>query len=215
MMDDVVPDAGHWRATCIFAARPIRHRTHVRCPSSWPTGSPGLLTTTWRILRRFGLRSRMHVVFEAIPFSDGNGRVGRLVLNLMLMRAGYPPALVLLEWRTGDIHGLHLAQTSGNNIRQSAICWVARSGKRLSSISNRSRHPTRFRSHSARWRRAPATAPSTCLARPQRPPTGSEAQPPLVRHYRSGRAVSSGGRRLGHSARPTAHHGVNEAVMSK
>lgn len=39
--------------------------------------------------------------FEAIhPYTDGNGRVGRLLLNLMLMQDGYPPALALREWRT-------------------------------------------------------------------------------------------------------------------
>jgi hypothetical protein len=33
----------------------------------------------------------------------------------MLMHEGFPPALLPLEWRTGYMHGLHLAQTSGNH----------------------------------------------------------------------------------------------------
>ena len=51
-----------------------------------------------------------HHDFETIhPFTDGNGRVGRLLLNLMLMQAGYPPALVLREWRTRYIQALQAA----------------------------------------------------------------------------------------------------------
>jgi Fic family protein len=41
------------------------------------------------------LLARLHATFEAIhPFRDGNGRTGRLVLNLLLVRHGYPPAII-------------------------------------------------------------------------------------------------------------------------
>jgi Fic family protein len=51
-----------------------------------------------------------HHDFEAIhPFTDGNGRTGRLLLNLLLMQDGYPPALVLREWRPRYLQALQQA----------------------------------------------------------------------------------------------------------
>jgi fido (protein-threonine AMPylation protein) len=44
--------------------------------------------------------ARLHADFEQIhPFRDGNGRTGRLVLNLLLVRHGYPPAVILKQQR--------------------------------------------------------------------------------------------------------------------
>lgn len=44
--------------------------------------------------------ARIHVDFERLhPFIDGNGRTGRLLLNLILTRLGWPPTVIFKERR--------------------------------------------------------------------------------------------------------------------
>ncbi|MCW5890585.1 MAG: Fic family protein [bacterium] len=51
-----------------------------------------------------------HAWFERIhPFVDGNGRVGRLVLNFLLLQRGYSPAVILASDRSKYLHALKSA----------------------------------------------------------------------------------------------------------
>ncbi len=55
--------------------------------------------------------ARKHVAFESIhPFRDGNGRTGRLVMNLLLVRRGYPPAIIYNRDRSRYIAALIRAE---------------------------------------------------------------------------------------------------------
>jgi Fic family protein len=102
---DVAP---HPRATDAegpgsFRAHDIQPFPEGMQPPSWPQ-VPALLTD-WLVevndLRGPASESdpealaRVHSGFERIhPFLDGNGRAGRLILNLLLVRLGYPPAVI-------------------------------------------------------------------------------------------------------------------------
>lgn len=48
------------------------------------------------------------------PFTDGNGRTGRLLMNFSLMREGYPPAVIRKEDRERYLEALETASIDGN-----------------------------------------------------------------------------------------------------
>lgn len=60
------------------------------------------------------IAAEAHFKFVSIhPFTDGNGRVGRLVMNLILLKNNYPPAIIRKEDRTAYINSLEKGQTTG------------------------------------------------------------------------------------------------------
>jgi Fic family protein/DNA-binding XRE family transcriptional regulator len=58
-----------------------------------------------------------HSEFEKIhPFSDGNGRVGRLIMLAQALQADFTPPLVLKERKSAYYKYLELAQVKGNSL---------------------------------------------------------------------------------------------------
>jgi cell filamentation protein, protein adenylyltransferase len=54
--------------------------------------------------------AKRHAAFERIhPFLDGNGRTGRLLTNLVLVRLGYPPAIIYQRDRSRYLEALRKA----------------------------------------------------------------------------------------------------------
>ena len=85
--------------------RGVYRRVPVRIMgAAHETAQPYLIITKMEELLRNYLASeehivtklaRFHIEFEGIhPFIDGNGRTGRLLVNLELMKAGYPPIYI-------------------------------------------------------------------------------------------------------------------------
>lgn len=61
--------------------------------------------------------AHVHARFERIhPFLDGNGRVGRLLTNLVLVRLGYPPAIIYKRDRSRYLAALSRADAGDDGL---------------------------------------------------------------------------------------------------
>jgi Fic family protein len=82
--------------------------------------------TDWHLIERL---AELHAAFERIhPFPDGNGRTGRLVLSLLLVRNGYPPAVIHKDERRKYLRALEKADEGENGPLGELLARAVREG---------------------------------------------------------------------------------------
>lgn len=114
------PDASDAESPGNFRRHDIQPFEEGMTPPSWPlvpaaldewitgiNGIPARLEAGGNLPE---LLAEAHNHFERIhPFIDGNGRAGRLALNLVLVRLGYPPVVILKEQRAAYLRAMQQA----------------------------------------------------------------------------------------------------------
>ncbi len=80
---------------------PVEVPALMRDFSAWLVGAPDMPETAFTAHRR---------LVDTHPFNDGNGRTARLLMNLILIRAGFPPIAVRPEDQPTYIRALQEAQ---------------------------------------------------------------------------------------------------------
>lgn len=110
LMNGVRPDAGKYRNHAVrIVGADLPTANYLSIPKLMPSIMKDAASKTKDII---SLSTRVHSKFEQIhPFSDGNGRVGRLLMAAMLLKYNFAPAIIKQQQKQLYYTYLHKAQT--------------------------------------------------------------------------------------------------------
>jgi Fic family protein len=116
LMSGVRSDAGFFRRHAVrLVGVSLPTANYLKIPDLFPAVISKATKKNTDIIK---LSAEVHAEFEKIhPFSDGNGRVGRLLMTAMLLKKNFPPAIIRQENKRLYYTFLFKAQTT-NDIGQ-------------------------------------------------------------------------------------------------
>lgn len=122
LMSSIRPDAGSYRNHGVRIVG-------VNLPTANYMSVPKLMKEIMSLVGNktkdiINLSTKVHSKFEQIhPFSDGNGRVGRLLMDAMLLKENLPPAIIEQKQKRLYYNYLYKAQTKEDQSQlESFIC---------------------------------------------------------------------------------------------
>lgn len=114
LMNGVHPEAGQYRRQAVrIVGTNLPTANYLKIPELMPKIMADVRKKTSDIISR---AADIHSRFEQVhPFADGNGRVGRLLMNAMLLKENLPPAVIRQENKRLYYNFLYQAQTKADS----------------------------------------------------------------------------------------------------
>lgn len=131
LMNGIRSDAGLYRRQGVrIVGVNLPTANYLRVPDLMPTVMAEATKKTKDII---GLTAKTHSRFEQIhPFSDGNGRIGRLLMNAMLLKTNLAPAIINQKRKQLYYTYLYKAQTKNDQSQlEDFICDAVMDGFKI------------------------------------------------------------------------------------
>ncbi len=131
LMNGVRPDAGVYRNHAVrIAGVDLPTANNLSVPKLMPEVMAQAALKTKDII---ALSAGVHAKFEQIhPFSDGNGRIGRLLMNAMLLSANFAPPIIRQQQKQLYYTYLYKAQTTDDHSQlEDFLCEAVTDGFKI------------------------------------------------------------------------------------